>query len=107
MAEEICNTGSAWGILENQHIIKFGSTVLLLIILYLVYNAKTKMKRFGWILIFVGGSVNTWERFRNGCVTDYLKPFDWYPAFNLADIIIVLGIIVLAYSICHSDRSPV
>lgn len=93
--EAICNSGSAWSLLENQSVIKIGSILLLLIILYLVYNAKTKMKRFGWILIFVGGSVNTWERFQHGCVTDYLKPLSWYPAFNLADVIIVMGVIII------------
>lgn len=93
--EEICNSSGAWGIIENQTIIKTGSLVLLLIILYLVYNAKTKMERFGWVLIFVGGLVNTWERFQQGCVTDYLKPVSWYPAFNLADGIIVAGFIII------------
>jgi len=93
--EAICNSESAWGFIESQLLIKIGSIILLLIILYLVYNAKTKMKRFGWMLIFVGGAGNTWERFQHGCVTDYLKPFNWYPAFNLADALIVIGVIIV------------
>jgi lipoprotein signal peptidase len=99
----ICNSSSAWDLVEDQMALKFGSLLLLLIILYLVYNAKTKMKRLGWVLVLSGGSANAWERFQYGCVTDYLKPLSWYPAFNLADALIVVGVAILLFEYLKKD----
>jgi len=95
MGETTCNTIGAWGLITNQAVIKGGGILILLLILYLGYNAKYKRAKLGWILLFVGGASNLYERFSQGCVTDYLKVVSWYPAFNLADILIVAGIILL------------
>jgi lipoprotein signal peptidase len=96
--DSVCNPESAWGLINNQTAIRTGSILMLLIILYLGYNAKNWIARFGWALIFIGGAGNLSERFAYGCVTDYWKPIAWYPAFNAQDVLIVAGSIFVVFA---------
>jgi len=78
----------------------------------------------GWMLIFfarsgarhpvlpaalgllIGGSVsNLVDRIRLGHVTDFLS-FGWWPAFNLADSFIVIGVAILLVALVVADRRP-
>jgi signal peptidase II len=53
----------------------------------------------------IGGSVsNLLDRVRLGHVTDFLD-FDRWPAFNLADTFIVVGVALLFVSFVAADRS--
>jgi signal peptidase II len=56
--------------------------------------------------LLVGGSVsNLLDRIRLGHVTDFLDLRYW-PAFNLADSCIVIGVALLLASMVLADRSP-
>jgi signal peptidase II len=78
----------------------------------------------GWMLVFfarsgarhpvlpaalgllIGGSVaNLVDRVRLGHVTDFLD-LGWWPAFNLADSFIVIGVAILVSTLMASDRRP-
>jgi signal peptidase II len=78
----------------------------------------------GWMLVFfarsgarhpvlpaalgllIGGSAsNLVDRVRLGHVTDFLD-FGWWPAFNLADSFIVIGVAILLSALIASDRRP-
>jgi signal peptidase II len=78
----------------------------------------------GWMLVFfarsgsrhpvlpaalgllIGGSVsNLVDRVRLGHVTDFID-FGWWPAFNLADSFIVVGVAILLLALMASDRRP-
>jgi signal peptidase II len=78
----------------------------------------------GWMLIFfarsgarhpilpaalglvTGGSVsNLIDRVRLGHVTDFLD-FKYWPAFNLADSFIVIGVVILFVTLLFTDRKP-
>jgi signal peptidase II len=78
----------------------------------------------GWMLVFfarsgsrhqvfpaalgllIGGSVsNLVDRVRLGHVTDFLD-FRWWPAFNLADSFIVVGVAILLFALVAADRPP-
>ena len=78
----------------------------------------------GWMLVFfarsgarhpvlpaalgllIGGSLsNLVDRVRLGHVTDFLD-FGWWPAFNLADSFIVIGVAILLVALVVSDRRP-
>jgi signal peptidase II len=78
----------------------------------------------GWMLIFfarsgsrhpvlpaalgllIGGSVsNLVDRVRLGHVTDFLD-FGWWPAFNLADSFIVIGVAILVVALVLADGGP-
>jgi signal peptidase II len=56
--------------------------------------------------LLIGGSVsNLVDRVRLGHVTDFLD-FDYWPAFNLADTFIVVGVAILLLALVAADRSP-
>jgi len=78
----------------------------------------------GWMLVFfarsgsrhpvlpaalgllIGGSLsNLVDRVRLGHVTDFLD-FGWWPAFNLADCFIVIGVAILLLALLLSERPP-
>jgi signal peptidase II len=78
----------------------------------------------GWMLVFfarsgsrhpvlpaalgllIGGSLsNLVDRVRLGHVTDFID-FRWWPAFNLADTFIVVGVAILLLALAASDRKP-
>ena len=54
----------------------------------------------------LGGSIsNLVDRVRLGWVTDFLD-FSYWPAFNLADIFIVVGVGILFLALLAADRPP-
>jgi signal peptidase II len=56
--------------------------------------------------LLIGGSVsNLADRIRLGHVTDFLDLRYW-PAFNLADSFIVIGVAILLGALVSADRSP-
>ena len=56
--------------------------------------------------LVIGGSVsNLADRVRLGHVTDFID-LRWWPAFNLADTFIVVGVLVLLGALALSERSP-
>jgi signal peptidase II len=56
--------------------------------------------------LVIGGSVsNLVDRLRLGYVTDFLD-FRYWPAFNLADSFIVIGVLVLLSVLVLADREP-
>jgi signal peptidase II len=91
------NHGVAFGFLPGNHI---AITVLiaLAIAALLVYFALHATRRLMWLptgMIAGGALGNILDRVRHGSVTDFVKlPLGW-PPFNLADISITLGIVIL------------
>jgi signal peptidase II len=56
--------------------------------------------------LVIGGSVsNLVDRVRLGYVTDFLD-LKWWPAFNLADTFIVVGVLVLIGTLALAERTP-
>ena len=56
--------------------------------------------------LVIGGSVsNLLDRVRLGYVTDFLD-FRYWPAFNLADSFIVIGVAILLGTLVAADRRP-
>jgi signal peptidase II len=56
--------------------------------------------------LVIGGSLsNLLDRVRLGYVTDFLD-FRYWPAFNLADSFIVIGVLVLLGALMHAEREP-
>ena len=56
--------------------------------------------------MLVGGSLsNLVDRIRLGHVTDFID-FKYWPAFNLADSFIVVGVAILLTALIVSDRAP-
>ena len=56
--------------------------------------------------LLIGGSLsNLIDRLRLGYVTDFID-FEWWPAFNLADTFIVVGVGILLLALVASERRP-
>jgi len=103
MEEPTCNSESAWGIISNPLVIKFAGIVLLFLVAYLWYNTKDKVNRWGLSLVFLGGLVNLVERFYYGCVIDDIKAFEWYPNFNMADLLVIFGAAIVTVRMLSSN----
>jgi signal peptidase II len=94
------NEGVAFGALGEGGTLVAVLTVaaLALLVLYFALNAE---RPYLWLPAgaVAGGALgNLADRAREGSVIDFIDPM-WWPAFNLADIAIVLGILGLLYVI--------
>lgn len=91
------NTGAAFGILQGAGpLLVVASIVGVVVVLVLLYTAPTGDRLYTAALALVlGGAVgNLIDRVLRGEVTDFIDPTH-YPAFNLADSSIVVGVIAL------------
>ncbi|MXZ45612.1 MAG: signal peptidase II [Chloroflexi bacterium] len=91
------NTGAAFGILQGAGpLLVISSIVGVVVVLVLLYTAPAGDRLYTAALALVlGGAVgNLIDRVLRGEVTDFIDPTH-YPAFNLADSSIVVGVIAL------------
>jgi signal peptidase II len=105
----IRNTGSAFGLLSNQTflIIVISIAALLFILLFLRYLSPATTLSIVSIGLLMGGALgNLIDRLRFGSVTDFIYFRLWgnfhWPAFNIADASIVVGVCLLIYSFYRS-----
>ncbi|MFN2617335.1 MAG: signal peptidase II [Thermoleophilaceae bacterium] len=94
------NTGVAFGALEGGGIV-VGVLIALSLTALLVYFALNAAAPWLWLPVglILGGAVgNLVDRVRIGAVIDFIDPAFW-PAFNLADSAIVIGVLALLYVI--------
>ena len=104
----INNTGASWGILSNSRILLIILSLIAIIILirYMYSFKETKLNfiGFGFLLGGILGNLADW--LLHGYVKDFLDfiIFNYdFPVFNIADIFIVLGVIVLIISIIRGE----
>jgi len=103
------NTGSAFGLLANRTVllIIIGIASLLIVLLFLRYLSQVTTLSMVSIGLVWGGAVGNFiDRLRFGYVTDFIYFRLWgsfyWPAFNVADAAIVVGVVVLIYSFYKS-----
>lgn len=97
------NEGAAFGIFKNRKFLLVGVTgiVTAVMIFYLIKNKNlNKYVKISLSLIIAGAIGNLIDRIYFGFVTDFIhfyigNIFDW-PVFNVADISVVCGTILLA-----------
>jgi signal peptidase II len=94
------NKGVAFGALGDGGTLVTALTVgaLALLALYFAMNASRPMLWLPVGLVAGGALGNLADRAREGSVIDFIDPMLW-PAFNLADMAIVAGILGLLYVI--------
>ncbi len=98
------NTGAAFGILAGTgswriyFFLIIGSIALLSLVIFFYSNYKDPLVVMGTALICGGTAGNITDRIRLGYVVDFLdffiKDYHW-PAFNVADSAITIGVFVL------------
>lgn len=90
----VCNSGIAFGIVLPETLLWVGLAVLLVGVSWQLGRVEDEWERLAWSAILIGGVVNGFDRFLEGCVRDYftLGPF---PSFNVADMMLLLGVLYL------------
>tara|TARA_B100000674_G_C37341914_1_gene690119 strand:+ start:125 stop:574 length:450 start_codon:yes stop_codon:yes gene_type:complete len=98
------NYGVSFGLLSgfvSHWILVFVGFMIVLLIMYLTKVSNKNLEKLAYFIIIVGAIANILDRVINTFVVDFLlihyKNFYW-PAFNLADIYITIGIIMLLIS---------
>jgi signal peptidase II len=104
------NTGGAFGILANQAFLLalvavIGIAVFLIYLRYI--PLQSRLLKIGLGLALGGGIGNLIDRLRfGGRVTDFIDIGPW-PVFNVADMSIVVGTILIAYYLLFvTPRKP-
>ena len=100
------NTGAAFGIFKDHALtLTIVAIVGVVVILLLVFVLHSRWSFFDSMLVrsaiglVLGGTVgNLIDRLRLGHVTDFID-FKVWPAFNIADAAVTIGVIIIAYRI--------
>lgn len=89
------NTGIAFGIPFPEGLL-LGLIITLLVVLVWYYRKSRSVVVFLSLSLIIGGALsNLIDRIFRGAVIDYISVFVW-PTFNLADVSITLGVLILA-----------
>ena len=102
------NTGAAFGILEGAGplLIIAGIVGAAVILVYLFSpSLGTPLVRLALALMLGGALGNLLDRSRDGEVVDFIKFPEW-PAFNVADSAITIGVIVLLWAVLMTETRP-
>lgn len=108
----VSNTGAAFGIFRGHTlpltVVSCVGIALLLLYAFLFYRQFPQLDRWlAWtgLGLILGGTIgNLIDRLRLGYVTDFID-FGFWPAFNVADSAIVIGVIIFAYSLLSLARA--
>ena len=96
------NTGAAFGIGSNSPSMFVAVNVVIIgLITYFIFSKKEELSKLILIalhLVLAGGIGNLIDRIARGFVIDYIdiSPLIKYPVFNLADIFVVIGCLIIA-----------
>lgn len=104
------NPGAAFGLFRNLpestrgplfHLVSIGAVALIAWFFSKLTGAREeRFARWGMALVLGGAVGNYIDRIARGFVIDFLEPVwrgrPWWPAFNVADSAIVIGVLLLA-----------
>lgn len=99
------NTGVAFGVFEGGGLI-VGVLIGVALVLLIGYFLRHSEVPLLWLPVgmLLGGALgNLADRARDGAVIDFIDPVAW-PAFNLADSFIVVGVFLLLWVVERSAR---
>ncbi|WP_207707950.1 signal peptidase II [Heliorestis convoluta] len=97
----IRNPGAAFGMLAYQKSFFIVITILILLVIFYFYRKippEQPIFRLGLALQGAGAIGNFIDRLKDGYVIDFFD-FRLWPVFNIADIAISVGVLLLIYSI--------
>ena len=103
--QNVRNEGVAFGLGGDIPAVVIGATILVLLGLLVFLAARS---RTGWLIwlpaaLLIGGALgNLADRVRDGAVTDFIDLPLW-PTFNLADVAIVAGVLLLLFDVERSE----
>ncbi|MEJ7825508.1 MAG: signal peptidase II [Solirubrobacteraceae bacterium] len=100
------NSGVAFGQLQNGGAI-VGVVIALAVLALLAYFVRHASQPWIWLptgLLLGGALGNIVDRVREGAVIDFVK-LPYWPAFNVADSAITIGVIVLLFVTWREDAT--
>jgi len=106
------NTGAAFGLFPDQSfalsiVALIGITAILayVLVIYRYFPSPDGMLgKLALGLVFGGTLGNLIDRLRFGYVTDFID-FGFWPAFNIADSAVTVGVIIFAYSLLRLGKA--
>ncbi|MCM0650398.1 signal peptidase II [Clostridium swellfunianum] len=105
------NRGAAFGIFQNRvlPLAVMTSLVIVGMVYYLVkYKPVSKLLRYSLALIIAGALGNLIDRLAYRFVVDFIllhyKDVYYFPTFNVADMFVVVGTILLAICILKDEK---
>jgi signal peptidase II len=102
------NSGIAFGLFASATVVVIlltGVAVSAMLIFFARSGARHPILPVALGLVIGGSTSNLLDRVRLGYVTDFLDLRYW-PAFNLADSFIVIGVLVLLGALVFAEREP-
>ena len=97
----VSNSGAAFGILQGQTTFLIATSLLgvaAIVFYYLFPPLEHGLLRIALGLQLGGAAGNLIDRIRTGEVTDFVN-FDFFPAFNVADASISIGVVTILWSL--------
>ena len=102
------NTGIAFGLFGGATAIVAlltSAAIVWMIMFFRRSGARHPLLPVAFGFLIGGSASNLLDRVRLGHVTDFLD-LGWWPAFNLADSFICVGVALLVYSLFAAERTP-
>jgi signal peptidase II len=104
----VTNSGIAFGLFsggDDAPVIAFTAIALILIVGWFAFDSNRPLLWLGVGLLAGGALGNLVDRLSDGGVTDFIDPPLW-PAFNVADIAITAGVVVIALTALRVPPEP-
>lgn len=93
------NRGIAFGMFAGFRMLQISVSIIFIFCVFMLFfsskNKNSKLLNFAYVFIIAGGVANLIERLIFGFVTDYIMLSFFPPVFNLADILLTLGVLSL------------
>lgn len=104
------NAGAAFGILQGQMWLFYIATVI--VVGVVIYYIQTEGKKSPWLAtalgLVLGGAIGNFiDRVLFGAVVDFLDVYIFsynYPIFNVADMALVTGVIMLIIHVIKEEK---
>ncbi len=92
------NTGGAWGVMGSIPILFLILVPIVVIAIFMAaMKTNNRLEKISWYMIIGGALGNYIDRLFRGYVVDFIN-FHVWPVFNVADIFVVVGCILLIVS---------
>ncbi len=105
------NSGAAFGLFQGHSLLLTIVALICIVLLplfVLLFSRRfpfldSRLSKLAFGLVLGGTAGNLIDRLRFGYVTDFIAIAIW-PAFNIADSAVVIGVILFAYSLRSLDK---
>jgi signal peptidase II len=106
------NRGAAFGIFQDKTIfLTIASIIVMIFIIYYIikHKPKNKLIKISFSLIISGALGNLIDRIKYRYVVDFIslhyKDVYYFPIFNFADVMVVIGTIILIFYLLKEEKN--